>query len=679
MSFFKRKQQTEVITDRRKYIPGILLALVVAISPNIGTLPFWIVAWGILLWSYLLLSLQYSWPWPGRILRLCLIFIGIIGLLATFIVRIGPSAYFGLLTIMATLKPFEIRTYRDRMVTIFLAYFIVIASLFQSNSLFITVYMLVSVFITTAALIQINNPHGTFRACLRKSGFILLQAFPMMAILFLLFPRLQGSLFGLPASTGAKTGFTDHITLSSISRLAKSSTEAFRVKFDDRIPPPENLYWRGIVLDDFDGTTWRRSHSAQRIIRMPKGKNPVRYTVILDPTGSRWLFALDLPAHMPQWSIMDSDYTLHRQRPINEKIAYDMLSYTDYRESRAGNLMLRENMHLPPAVNPRSRTLAKQLTDGAGTTREKVRRILAYFKDNGFVFTLNPSALGANPIDTFLFESKRGYCEHYAVALAFLLRAVDVPTRLVGGYLGGELNKFGNLIIVRQSDAHVWDEVWESGTGWTRVDPTAVVSPERISGDLKRAQSLDDLSGQRFSRYFGPFSQYIDDITYGWEAITTAWSAWFYAYSYDQQKAFLKKIGIRWGYIANSVIALAFILIMFSGIVAGYIVIGAKRIGQKSDIVGRNYQKFCQRLSRIGIVKAPNQGAETFARQVENIRPDLKPRVSEITRLYVRMRFSPEGEGESTKRQFVALIRAFKPGRQSGKSPSEVDGQGDPL
>jgi transglutaminase-like putative cysteine protease len=666
--------QKEAFIDRRKYIPGILLALIVAISPNIGTLPLWIVAWCILLWSYLLFSLKFYWPWPGRILRLCLSCVGIMGLLATFTVRIGPAAYFGLLTIMATLKPFEIQTHRDRMVTIFLAYFIVIASLFQSNSLFITLYMLVSVFITTAALIRINNPQGKFKACLRKSGIILLQALPLMAILFLLFPRLQGSLFGLPASTVAKTGFTDHITLSSVSRLAKSNTEAFRVKFNDRIPPPDKLYWRGIVLDDFDGTTWRRSHSAQRIMRMPQGKNPIRYTVILDPTGSRWLFALDLPAHMPQWSVMDSDYTLHRLRPINEKIAYDMLSYTDYRESRAGNLMLRENTHLPAAVNPRSRALAKRLTFGAGTTREKVKRILAYFKNNGFVFTLNPPVLGANPIDTFLFESKRGYCEHYAVALAFLLRAVDVPTRLVGGYLGGELNKFGNMIIVRQSDAHVWDEVWEPGTGWTRVDPTAVVSPERISGDLKTPQSLDGLSGRRFSRYFGPFSQYIDDISYGWEAITTAWSAWFYAYSYDQQKAFLKKIGIRWGHITNAVIAVAVIFILLSGIIGCYVLIGAKRIGDKSDIIGRYYQKFCERLARIGIVKAPNQGAVSFARQVEQIRPDLKPRVGEITNLYVRLRYGPEGEGEGTKRQFVALIRAFKPGRQNRKRPSEVNG-----
>lgn len=663
MAHFARKPAaTAALDDRRKYIPPILTALIVAISVNVGNLPAWIVVWCAMLWGYLLISLEFSWPWPGKILRFVLFFAGIAGLLMTFTTRLGPAAYFGLLAVMAALKPFEISTHRDRMVTLFLAYFIVIASLFQSNSLLITLYMLASVFVTTAALVRINNPQGNFRAGLRVSGLIMAQAAPLMVVLFLLFPRLQGSLFGLPTSTVAQTGFTDRLTFGSVSRLAVSNQEAFRAVFDGRVPPPAKLYWRGIVFDRFDGRTWHRSHGAQTLPRPPKGNDPVSYTIVLGPTGSRWLFALDLPGTIPQGARMDSDYTLRLRHPVNETMAYSMTSYQGFRERAYGRRILREDTRLPATGNPKSRALARQLTQDAGTVAEKVRRVLAYFKDNGFVYTLTPQVLGKDPVDEFLFDSKQGYCQHYAVAFAFLMRAAGVPTRLVGGYLGGELNKFGNSMIVRRSDAHVWDEVFEPGKGWVRVDPTAVVAPGRISGDLRGGLLLADLPGSRILKYLGPFAPYVSDIEYGWEAITTAWSAWFYAYSADQQKALLNKIGIHWGTVVDIALAIGLILVLGAGIVFGYIAIGMKKANRKADAVGRSYQQFCTKLARIGLVRAADQGAVAFSRQVQTMRPDLQQAVGEITELYVRLRFRPDPEPDAA-RQFVALVRTFRPGR----------------
>ncbi len=361
---------------------------------------------------------------------------------------------------------------------------------------------------------------------------------------------------------------------------------------------------------------------------------------------------------------MDSDYTLHMRRPINQTMAYAMTSYPDFRARHANRWRLQKDVRLPDTGNPRSRALAVKLTRGATSVSEKVRRVLSYFKNNGFVYTLEPPVLGKNPIDDFLFESRRGYCQHYAAAFAFLMRAARVPTRLVAGYLGGDANPFGSYMIIRQSDAHVWDEVWEPEKGWIRVDPTAIVAPDRITGGPEGALSSEGMIGGRFLKYLGPFAQYVRDIGYGWDAITTAWSAWFYAYSYDQQKALLERIGIRWGALVDSLLAFGLILFLVAGIITGYVFWTIRKPGRKTDTVGKYYTRFCRKLSHIGFVRQPDEGAIRFARRIVASRPDLKGAVEEITDLYIRLRYRSQTDTAVMKR-FIARVRAFKPDRKT--------------
>jgi len=644
------------MNETKKNISPILIALIVAIFPHIGRLPLWITLWCAVMWGYMLLSFKFNWPWPGKNIRRVLAVFGIAGLVLTYSSHSGQNAYLGLLSVMAALKPFEINSHRDRMITVFLAYFIVITSLFLSETLAITLYMLLSVWITTAVLIRINDPFGRFKADIKLSALIMAQAIPLMIILFFLFPRIQGSLFGLSLAGSGKSGFSDSMAPGSVANLVENDEVAFRAMFESRIPPANLLYWRGIVFHSFDGRNWSADKQAQEYYTLPKGQNPVSYTVTLEPHNNQWLFALDMPAKIPPTAKLLKDYTLRARRTVKRKLRYEMTSNTRYRAEEPNQWTLRRLTRLPEGINPKARALAKRLTENARNDEEKTGRILDYFKTSGFSYTLQPPRLGANSVDDFIFKSKKGYCEHYASAFAFMLRSVEIPARIVGGYQGGEKNPYADYLIVRQSDAHVWVEVWLPEKGWTRVDPTAVVAPDRISQGMEGALSPGDLPDFLSRSYFG----FIDQLQFGWDAISTQWSALFEGYSYYEQKALLKKLGITSGAWDASLKALLLLLVLIGIIVIIYAWFALKSPYEKPDAVKKYYSQFCKKLSRAGFMRKPDQGPIDYAEYVSKNRPDLKNRIAEITDSYVQLRY----RGQASKpvlAEFVQKVKAFDP------------------
>ena len=319
------------MNEPKKTILPILLALVVAILPHIVRLPPWIILWCGVMWGYLVLSFRFRWKRPGKTLRRILTVVGIVGLLVTFSRRLDQDAYVGLLAVMAGLKPFEMETHRDRMITVFLAYFIVITSLFLSETLTITIYMMVSVGVTTAVLARINNPLGTFRADLGFSLRVMAQAIPLMILLFFLFPRIEGSLFGLWFSRTARSGFSDQLSPGSVARLVEDDAVAFRAMFEDRPPPPELQYWRGIVFESFDGRGWAARSSVREDRPSVEGEELVAYTVSLEPHRYRWLFTLEMPADAPSGAGWHSDHTVRTRRPVYRKLRYEATSFISYR------------------------------------------------------------------------------------------------------------------------------------------------------------------------------------------------------------------------------------------------------------------------------------------------------------------------------------------------------------
>ncbi|RJP85929.1 MAG: DUF3488 domain-containing protein [Desulfobacteraceae bacterium] len=640
-----------------KTLLPILFALVVAILPHIVRLPLWIIFWCAGMWGYQVGTLKSGWPGPGIVLRRILTGIGIAGLLLTYTTRLGPDAYLGLLAIMAALKPFEMLSHRDRMITVFLAYFIVITSLFQSETLAITLYMFVSVGITTAVLVRINDPEGRFSNNLKLSGVIMAQAMPLMAVLFLLFPRIQGSLFGLSLMGGAKSGFSDSMSPGSVSMLVENDAVAFRAEFDGWIPPPELRYWRGIVFENFDGRKWSMERQTPETTGLLSGSQAAAYTINLEPHQGRWLFALEMPSQIPRSAILFTDNTLRSRRPVFKTLRYSLSSNTRYDAGTEDPDHLLRLTRLPEALNPQAIELAKEITQTAGGVDEKIDRILQFFEAGGFVYTLQPPRLGRHPVDDFLFKSKKGYCEHYASAFAVMMRAVGIPARIVGGYLGGERNPYGNFLVVRQNDAHVWVEVWHPDRGWLRVDPTAVVAPERITGGMEEALGQTGL----MRKYFGGISNLMDQIRFGWEAISAGFSAWFQGYSYEQQRALLEKIGITADNWTSSLKALAILLLILVVATAGAIAfIVLKPNSRKPDAIRKHYTLFSEKLDRAGLTRKPGMGPLDYAAYASKNRPDLTRRIMEITDLYIGLRY--QGHPSKTAlADFIKKIREFKP------------------
>jgi transglutaminase-like putative cysteine protease len=643
-----------------RHIPAVLITLIISVAPHIQRLIPWVILWCLVLWSYMFLSLRYRWQWPDTLLRTVLAVIGFGGVVMTFGIRFGGDAYLSLLAVTATLKPLEIRSYRDEMISLFLSYFIVITSLFNSESLGMTGYMFLSVLITTSVLIRIHHPDSPMKANLRLSAIIMVQAIPLMLMLFLLFPRIRGNLWGFTKGGGGRSGFSDSISPGSVSGLVRSNELAFRVEFSEKIPDPKFLYWRGLVFHEFDGRTWRVFPRTPGQLRpLADTKSDVSYTITLEPHEQRWLFAMDLPAFIPQNSRLSDDYTLQNRFEVRQKMRYQMRSYTEYHTG-----MMRRwesiDLKLPDAGNPRTRALSKQWVEKLGSPEKIVEAALNFYEKNKFVYTLNPPLLGADSIDDFLFNTRKGYCEHYASSFAFMMRSAGIPARVVGGYLGGEINPYGGYLIVRQSDAHAWTEVWLAQKGWVRVDPTSVVAPDRVERGVAGALSAEELPGFLISR--GPFSTIWKTIRFGWDAVNNEWNIRVMGYSFENQKALLEFIGLQ----ADSWKARIRLLLMAMGTAGIFVIILAfyffKQREVKKQAVVRMYERFCSKLANAGIVRQPNQGPADYAAMAMTQRKDLKTQISEIVELYIRLRYGRESDPASLKK-LNSLVNTFDPGR----------------
>ena len=682
------------------HVIPIIFALVVAIAPHTKGLPLWINAWCFVMWGYMLVGSKRGWPLPNTLFRYLLAFIGILGLLLTYSLGLGADAFVGLLALMAAIKPFEMATHRHQMIALLLTYFIIITSLFRSESMFIVLYMFFSVFVTTVALVRINDLGSGFRDSLNLAGRILAQAIPLMVLLFLLFPRLPGSLFGIEDKTLGRTGFSDRMSPGSVSRLSQDQTPAFRVEFDGSTPLAQALYWRGIVFQAFDGKTW----TVQEIPQLNPPSPPLlsvkkySYTILLEPHNTSWLMALDRPVKGPSWAPLTPEHILKSRRPVKQKIRYAATSLVrdealigidpggliDLSDSLDPGDPLDPDDSIPTTgsvlsddlpddlpgdladtiilsaknKNPRARELAGTMADLATTPAQKAQALLDYFKENQFVYTLNPPIALGHPIDDFLFEHKRGYCEHYASAFAFMMNVMKVPARVVAGYLGGEHNPYGNFMTIRQAYAHAWVEIFDGKNGWVRVDPTLAVAPGRL-GTNPDGSFASNRSSRKLLSFF-------EKLKFGLDAVNLKWEAWFTGYSYFEQKAFLEKIGLgkidlaKWGGFVGLQLILALVVLVCLAGFLGILVWLFQRKKVGFDPVQNAYFLFCSRLAKNGMTRQSDQGPIDFATACVKKRPDLKQEIIAITDLYVQLRFQRRSPA-TTLEVFKKRIKNFNP------------------
>jgi len=624
-------------------------------------MPVWITILTVTAIAWRLTAAMRRWPPLWRWLRMILALVAFVGVYATYGTINGIEAGSALLIVMMDMKLLETSRKRDFQVLMFIAYFLVMAQLLYEPAVWTLAYMGISVWVTTVALLQVVRETRPLPAAsaARLVGRMILLAVPVMLVLFLLFPRVPGPFWAMPSRAGsASTGLDDEMSPGSINALSLSDEVAFRVTFQSPVPPPQQRYWRGPVLHQFDGVTWREAGRMPMWRSEIEARGPeVRYRITLEPHDRPWLLALDFPQ---SWTgvpaFMTFDYKLVARRPVDQLTAYDVVSYPEaVIDPDISDWIRSWSLQLPEGRNPRTVELGRRLRQENASDRAVVEAALRRFTQQEYVYTLRPRALiGANPVDEFLFESRRGFCEHYASAFTVLMRAAGIPARVVTGYQGGHLNPISNRLIVRQSDAHAWSEVWLAGEGWVRVDPTAAVAPDRIELGLAESVPASDAAPGLILRRV-PLLQ---RLQLSWDAIDSAWNEWVLGYGPDRQIAFLRSLGVGnpdWRSLAAAMaVGLAGVLLA----VAGWL--GWRYRPPGPDELQRLYGRFTDRLSRRGIRRQPWEGPRDFSTRAAETLPAHAGTIRRITTCYLRLRYGREPDQRELDRM-RSLLRAFRP------------------
>jgi transglutaminase-like putative cysteine protease len=588
-----------------------------------------------------------------------IIFMGIVtGIMISYGTLVGRDAGVSFLILLGGMKVLECRQERDQYIVIYISIFLVLSNFLFTQSLPSAIYMLVVVTILIAAMISFNDDSNFISASkkIREAGMIILQAIPLLLVLFILFPRVPGPLWGLPRDvTSGISGLSDEMMPGSINELALSNEIAFRVKFESPIPEFSSMYWRGPVLlrtDGFKWTTVRSRRLSKSIIPIDQA---IDYTVTLEPTNQNWLFGLEMPVIPPEQSQLRYDMQIRKRSPITNLTQYTMRSWLQYEFNANDAEYLQEALQLPENYHAKTRALANQWREEDLSSRDLIQRALTLFSEEEFYYTLSPPLLLQDTVDEFLFETRSGFCEHFAAAFVILMRAAGLPSRVVTGYQGGTINPIDNYLVVRQRDAHAWAEVYVEDEGWIRVDPTAAVAPSRILGGIQEAlpQSIIDipLGLQNSIAARNMWRQFRD--TY--EAVNNGWNQWVLSYDQKRQLNFFRNLGLRdinWRGL-SFLLAITILMVIFF-----YIYLIFRERSEQRDKAKNIYDDFCVQMAKLGIHRASTEGPSDFARRAIEQRIDLKSSIIDITDHYIAIRYANDSFKMT---RFKDLVRKFKP------------------
>ncbi|MBU0484893.1 MAG: DUF3488 and transglutaminase-like domain-containing protein [Proteobacteria bacterium] len=650
----------------------ILWAVIVCTLPHFINVAWWVVFACLFLWTYIALAARYVWPLPGKTFSRMLAGLFFVGAMTTH-EGFTIEAFVALLSLMVALKLFELRSDHDRKQTVILCYFLIVGGLFFGDTIEATLYKFFSIIFTTAVLIHLNRPGRGGPSPLKLALLLIGQALPIMVVLFLFFPRIQGGLWGRTHANSARAGFSEEINFGSLTDLAKNNEAAFRVEFAGDMPLQKFLYWRGVVLWDFDGKTWRRglSHHTTPAKRI-KGEQPVNYIITLEPHNKRWLFSLDLPRKIDlpiTWLL--NDYSYYSWQPVNRRLTYSGLSYLDGVDDSLPAFTTEIALRLPAGANPRSRELAESLRRESSSETDFIGLTLAYFKAQNFLYTLNPPILTTaaddldqSQIDRFIFESRQGFCEHFAGSFVFLMRAAGLPARMVVGYQGGKRNPYGEYLVVRQSDAHAWCEVWVTDQGWQRIDPTGEVAPERLLANPAQALPAGETGRFLFLPDLGVFGEWLGPVRNYWDYLNSRWNRLVIGYSFNEQTGLFSRFGFSFagwqgfGTALFTAVAGAVLLVVLLGFFMH------RPPASVRDEVAEAWVIFGRKLAAIDLPRRPGQGPIDFQEYVLRQRPDLAGSVTEIVAAYVRLRYAATGGSSSDRSILRAMVKKFSPAKQ---------------
>jgi len=638
-----------------KDLRWLLLSMALVMALHVSHLAIWISALIVLagVWRYQI-EIR-GWQMPRMALLLAISVVAAVGVLITYRGLFGRDASVALLAVMLALKLMETKAQRDYILLIFAGYFLTITAFLFHQSMLVGAFMLLPLTALTATLISVSHPNGHlgWRHQAKMSGSLLAQAAPVMLVMFLLFPRVPGPLWGVPRDAySGMSGLSDFMEPGAISSLSLSGAIAFRVEFKDRIPANAELYWRGPVLWNFDGRSWRMNNVTLPAETLEPKSQPALYTVTLEPHNRNWLLMLDMPTTLPEDAVQSPDGQVLSKRPVRVRMRYDGGSVFSYAlDKELSDQQRQMALRIPKMGNPRSRELAQQWVNEGKNPQQIVQSALRMYREQPFIYTLTPPLLAQNSMDDFLFNTRRGFCEHYAGSFAYLMRAAGVPARVVTGYQGGEVNPVGNYLIVRQSDAHAWVEVWFEGRGWVRVDPTAAVSPQRIESGMSSvpaAEALPVLARRDFSL--------LRQLYMNWDAINNGWNQWVLGYNEQRQMELLSRLtGSR---LSWQDLAVALIVFVASVVLVISFFLLRCRHG-KTDQLQKHYAEFLRKLESAGLKRLKHEGPRDFGIRAAHRLPAKAHAIEDITNTYIHLRYRGQLQPQALE-SFKQLIKAFK-------------------
>lgn len=626
-------------------LPWTLAALAFAIAPHVQFLPAWITAAFFACAAARWQMERRRWRLPPTWARVVLSLTCFIGVFASFdytISGVGPGT--ALLAVMAALKLLETRQRRDQFVLLFISIFLIMASLLREQYVWSLPYLVACLGLTMTAWLRISGAESEpARASFGAAGRLLLYAAPLALAMWIFFPRIAAPFWEVPIDTSRATaGLSDTMSPGDISSLTLSDAVAFRVQFETPPPAPSQRYWRGLVLHRFNGRSWSGidpGPAPDAGDRLEVYGEPVRYQVTMEPTQQQWLFALDIPYGVSlEKSFMGRQHQVASVQPIDQRVVYSAVSYLQYRiDALLPERIKARYLHLPQGRNPRTAALARRMYLAAGSDRRFIEDVLQKFHDEPYHYTLEPPPLGADPVDEFLFETRRGFCEHYASAFAVMMRAAGLPARVVLGYQGGEINPMGQYMIVRQSDAHAWTEVWLEGRGWSRVDPTAAVAPGRIEAGMSGAA----LAGIGANWGLHAPSRLMHRLVLTWDAFNVRWNDWVLGYGPEKQSSFLQALGMDRPDWRKMMLALTAVLALLVAAVS--LLLLRRYRPPRKDTAARLYRRFTRKA---GLRPARGESPRAYAGRLASTGAASSHDADRITALYLAARYGPAAHGQ---------------------------------
>ncbi|MEO5625802.1 MAG: DUF3488 and transglutaminase-like domain-containing protein [Dokdonella sp.] len=560
---------------------------------------------------------------------------------------------------LLALKLLEAERFRDARVALGFSAFVLMSALLFTQTMLFTLLICAVLVLLLAALnsmqpAPLETPRP-LRACVRLAALLLGVGLPLAAASFVLVPRLGTPLWGAPGNDSVgRTGISDHMEPGTMTELLVDDSPAFRVEFDVAPPPPALRYFRAIVLWNFDGVSWTRERSrnyGQPEEARSKG-SLIDYTITLEATEQRWLPALDLPLTAPEKTRLGADRGVIADDPVSQPRQYRVRSATDYILSPSLNRAQRTSaLELPSGFDPKAHALAASwraqgLDDGA-----IIRAALDRFHAS-FTYTLSPPPLGRDSIDDFLFDTQRGFCEHYSSAFVFLMRAAGIPARVVTGYQGGWWNESGNYLLVRQSDAHAWAEVWREGSGWQRVDPTAAVSPTRVERGAAAANGRSTWSQ----------SDWMRGLRNEFDFANRLWTQSIIRFDALRQKGMLTPFGIHDANQGDLLLALSCVLGVMMLSAAIWAMRGSTR--RQGDAIDHAWMRLGERLARAGLARKLNEGPFDFLQRAQTVAPALCPMLAQLVDEYVELRYGAGPGAPARIAAFTAAVRKFRSPRR---------------